>query len=68
MFEIVKESARIRTTWKSGARQRDPGTRYYIYKDGLRLRLPGAKTRDGGFTTKAAAQEWVASRLAKEAK
>lgn len=65
MLEIIKESSRVRTTWKSGARQRDAGIRWYVYKDGLRLRLPGPNTRDGGFTTRAAAEAWVASRNAK---
>ena len=65
MFQIIKESSRVRTTWKSGARQREAGTRWYIYKDGLQLRLPGPDTRNGGFTTLAAAEAWIASRSAK---
>jgi hypothetical protein len=65
MFQIVKEPGRVRTTWKSGARQRDAGIRWYVYKDGLQLRLPGPNTRDGGFTTRAAAEAWIDSRSGK---
>lgn len=63
-YEIVKEYAHMRTTWKAGARQRNAGARWYVYKDGTRLRLCGPNTRDGGFTTQKAAVAWIASREA----
>lgn len=66
MYQIVKEAGKVRTTWKSGARQRWAGIRWYVYKDGMQLRLPGPNTRDGAFTTRAAAEAWVASRCGTE--
>jgi hypothetical protein len=69
MYEIRKEASKVRSTVRTGAMQRSSGVRWYVYRDGLMMRLPRATgaAGDGGFFTMADAQAYV-NRVAGEVK
>jgi hypothetical protein len=59
-YTIVKGTVPTRTTWRSGALQRGPGTRWFVERDGQRLYLvAGSATSGGGFFTRKAARFYV---------
>lgn len=63
-YQISAETSRVRSTTRTGAMQRTGQTRYYVYRNGLKMVLPRSlgAAGDGGFFTRKAAQEFIDSR------
>lgn len=62
MYAILKTTARTKTTWKSGAMQRNGGTRWNVInvETGQRTYAIGRGTSDGGFFRKCDAEAYAA--------